>query len=143
MRSRPPLLPLLACVLLLALLSCSPAAPPAEAHVFSALPFEKALAQADAERKLLLVDATATWCPPCRQMEETTWRDARVAAWVAQHAIAVQVDVDRDQAVAQILGVEQLPTLVVFQHGRERDRRIGYHDADALLAWLEAGVAAR
>ena len=130
----PLLLCALLCVLLGALLSCSQ--PRTDLHVFSALSFEQALAQSRAQDKLLLVDVSASWCPPCQKMEQTTWREPKVAAWLGAHAIAVQVDADRDAAVAQQLGIENLPTLIVFQDGHELDRSVGYLDADKLLAWL-------
>ena len=38
----------------------------------------------------LIVDATAEWCGPCKQMDKVTWRDADVARWFDDHALAVQ-----------------------------------------------------
>ena len=128
------LLPWLCCALLGPLLSCSQPQP--DLDVFSALPYTEALAQAQSQHRLLLVDATASWCGPCQKMERTTWSDPRVAEWLGAHAIAVQVDVDREAALAQTLGIKAMPTLIVFQDGHELDRSVGYLDADALLAWL-------
>jgi thiol:disulfide interchange protein len=112
----------------------SPTHPAVE--VFSALPYAQAQEQARAQQRLLLVDATASWCGPCRKMEETTWPDARVAAWLQSHAIAVQVDVDAEPALAQQLRIEVMPTLIVFRDGKEISRRKGYAGPDELLAWL-------
>jgi len=111
-----------------------PAAAPA---VFSALPYEQAAAQAQSIRRLLLVDATASWCGPCQKMEQTTWRDPQVVTWLADHVVAVQVDVDRDAARARELGIEVMPTLIVFRDGKEVARRRGYAAPGELLAWLE------
>ena len=108
-----------------------------EARVFSKLSYDEAVARAEKEGKLLFVDATASWCPPCQQMESTTWVAPEVEAWMSAHAIAVQVDVDRDGEVARRLGITAMPTLILFRNGQEVARRRGYAAPGELLAWLE------
>jgi thioredoxin 2 len=107
---------------------------------FTSQPYAEAASTAQLQGRLLLVDATATWCGPCQTMERETWPDARVGAWLAEHAVAVQVDVDAERDVAQALGIEAMPTLILMRDGRELARSVGALDADELLAWLE-GVA--
>ena len=41
--------------------------------------FEKALAQAKAENKILFMDAYTTWCGPCKLMTKNTFPDSSVA----------------------------------------------------------------
>jgi len=76
--------------LLLALLctACSLAA--AEPPVFTKKSFEEAKAQAVKEHKLLVADATAVWCGPCKQMDKTTWVDEKVVKWLNDNAVALQ-----------------------------------------------------
>ena len=66
--------------------------------VFQDLSVRKALAQAETEGKLVLLYYTTTWCAPCRVMEATTFEDPEVAAWVAEHTVAVKVDGDLGRA---------------------------------------------
>lgn len=108
----------------------------AHAGVFQSLPFADARSISEREQKYLLVDATATWCPPCKEMERSTWPDPRIAEWVSQRGTAIQVDVDADKAAASALGIQAMPTMVLFKDGKEVARSVGYMDADGLLAWL-------
>ncbi len=104
--------------------------------MFSKSTFEASQAQAKTEAKLFLVDATATWCGPCKKMDKTTWVDDKVVAWMKQNAIAAQIDVDAQKETASALKIEAMPTIIVFKDGKEHDRIVGYKSADELLEWL-------
>jgi thiol-disulfide isomerase/thioredoxin len=108
---------------------------------FADLPYEAALTRAKEQEKLLFVDFTASWCGPCKKMDADTWRNAEVGSWLAERAIAVQVDVDQRKDLARQFGVEAMPTVVVLRGGQDLARRTGYQDAAGFLAWAQ-GVAA-
>lgn len=107
--------------------------------VFSKIAFEDAVARTEDGTKVLVVKATAEWCLPCKRMDATTWVDPQVVEWFGREGLAIQLDVDDQQALAQRLRVEAMPTMIAFVKGREFDRVVGYQSADELLAWL-AGV---
>jgi thiol:disulfide interchange protein len=111
---------------------------PEKTSTLAAAPLKAAAAQADAEHKFLVVDAKAQWCGPCKAMERDSWPNADVVAWVKANAVFAQVDVDDDEAAAQSLGIEAMPTIIVFKDGRELKRQVGYMDAPELLAWLKS-----
>lgn len=125
--------------------ACSTAAL-ASAEIFSKLTYEEAKQQAQKEEKLLLLDFTATWCPPCRKMESTTWVDESVQKFIKENAIAIQIDVDKDSKTSALLKIEAMPTIVLFapkSGGKEFGRQVGYMSASELLRWLEGAKSGK
>ncbi len=125
------LLPSLAALLLPS--AFSPAPP-----VFRDLAYEDALEHARKSGRLLIVDATAAWCAPCKRMDQTTWIDPVVVEWIDEHAIAIQFDVDDQPELARRLRTHALPTIIAFRDGHELDRVVGYRTASRLIEWLDA-----
>lgn len=104
--------------------------------VFVDLSFEDARARAAAEHRLLVLDAMTSWCGPCKVMDETTWRDAALVAWLRENAIPIQLDMDLHEALKSLLDIHAFPTIVVFDGDRE-DRVVGLRDAAFMAAWLD------
>lgn len=120
-------------------LSCATSAW-AEARIFSDFSFAQAKQEAKKDNKVLLVDFTASWCPPCQMMETTTWTDSAVQEWIKENAIAIQVDVDKDEKTKSALRVEAFPTVVLFtqkNETKEYGRQVGYLGPADLLRWLK------
>ncbi len=118
----------------------------AHADVFSDYSLAKAKEQAQKDGKLLLVDFTASWCPPCKKMESTTWADSSVQSWIKENAIAIQIDVDKDEKSASELRVEAMPTLVLFTPkggSNEFGRQVGFMGSSELLQWLEGAKSGK
>jgi thioredoxin 1 len=53
---------------------------------------EQILADAKSKNKIIFVDVYATWCGPCKWMDENTFTDARVAEKFNKHFINYKVD---------------------------------------------------
>jgi thiol:disulfide interchange protein DsbD len=100
---------------------------------------EGALAKAKAERKLVLVDVYAEWCAQCKELDEKTWPDPAVVAWIAKNAVAVRIDTDKQrQDLAKRLEIRSYPTVLLLDaEGKEQRRILGFTKAEGMLAWLE------
>lgn len=134
-------------VLLSALLALSVASAAfARAEIFSEYSFTQAKEKADQEHKLLLIDFTASWCPPCKKMESTTWADDAVQSWIKENAIAIQVDVDEDTKTTSKFKVKAMPTIVLFSaetSNSEFGRQVGFMSSGELLRWLKGAKSGK
>ena len=70
----------------------------------------------------VLVDAWAAWCGPCRMIAPAI---DELAAEMAGRLRVAKLNVDENPATATRFGLHSIPTLLVFQGGREVDRIVG------------------
>ena len=88
-----------------------------------------------------LLDFSATWCGPCRQMQPI------VDSLAAQGHPVRKVDIDQDRALAQRFRVTAVPCFVMLVDGQEVDRVVGGTDrtgrADVFAGQQIAGLAGR
>ena len=49
---------------------------------------------AKAEGKLYVYDFVASWCTPCKWMDETTYTDPTLAQYIAENYVLAKVDID-------------------------------------------------
>jgi thioredoxin 1 len=133
---------LLVTVLLAGLAGCGPKAPGPRGSVESGpiawmSSFDAAKTKADKEHKLLLVDFYATWCGPCKEMKETTWKSPKVIEKAAAF-VPVEVDVDQNSSLANQYSISGIPAVVILRpDGTEVDRREGMREAPEIGKWLD------
>jgi thioredoxin 1 len=85
----------------------------------------------------VVVNVWATWCNPCRAIEPDIRRltqqyKDRVDVW--------KVNVDEDKEVANALGVRGIPTLIIFNSGKELGRIVGAQPPSVLGGMFEAAL---
>ncbi|KAL1823356.1 hypothetical protein ACET3Z_010134 [Daucus carota] len=84
------------------------------------------LVKAQESKKLVVVDFTATWCPPCRFIAPIFEEFAKKMT----HVIFLKVDVDELQSISEEYEVEAMPTFVFIKEGVVVDRVLGARKDD-------------
>lgn len=114
---------------------------PAKTEInFSAKDYKQALALAKAAHKKIFVDAYASWCGPCKQLQNTTFKDDQAAAYYNKNFINFKIDIEKGEgpALFEKWNVKGLPTLLILdQNGKVLANHVGYVNGKGLVAFAK------
>ena len=86
----------------------------------------------------VVVDFWAPWCGPCRMVAPEL---VRVAAANAGRLLVVKVNTDELTGLGERYRIRSIPTMAVFQGGREVARTSGAMPADQIEAFVRGAIA--
>ena len=100
--------------------------------ILNANNFEKEVLKADLP---VLVDFWASWCPPCKMVEQVVEELGRE---LAGRVKVGKLNVDQNPGIASRYDIKGVPTFVLFVEGKEVARRV-----ERGSGWLRLGAARR
>ena len=112
-------------------------APSVQTAAPSAAGIVKEVAEADFKTEIsqgiTIVDFWAPWCKPCLIQ-------APIMDQIAQSSAAkvIKVNIDKAESTVNGLGIETIPTVIIFKDGVEAERFVGLTEANEITAAIPA-----
>ena len=88
----------------------------------------------------VVVDFWAPWCGPCHQMAPAF---EHAASQLEPDFRLAKVDTQAVHSLAERFNIRSIPTLALFQGGREVARQTGAMSAPDIVRWVQAQALAR
>lgn len=83
--------------------------------------------------KKVLVDFWAEWCGPCRMVAPVV---EDIAEEYGDQIKVAKLNVDENQNTASQYGIMSIPTMLVVENGKVKDKLVGYMPKDKLTSKL-------
>jgi len=86
------------------------------------------------KKGLTLMDFNAPWCAPCRTQEPIL---EQLSTQYEGKAIIAAMNVDENQDIAATLGIQSIPTMIIFKNNKEIQRFVGVQSERILSDAME------
>ncbi len=106
--------------------------------------WNKVLAEAKKQNKLIFLDAYATWCGPCKLLKKNTFPNKGVGEYFNKNFINVAIDMEKGDgpALAEKFGVNAYPTLIITDaDGKLITYTKGYINPKQLIDFGKYGIS--
>ncbi len=101
--------------------------------------YKQAAEEARQRKQPILVTVTATWCAPCRQMQQVTFTDERVRRRLRRDFVLLALDADQHPELVKGFKVQSYPTTLVVSPELKIVKRVaGFQSANDLVTVLES-----
>jgi thioredoxin 1 len=87
----------------------------------------------------VFVDFWAEWCGPCRMVGPAVEQIGNIMAGKVKVA---KLNVDENQQIAMKYGVQSIPSLILFNGGKEVARTIGAAPKETYIKFIESSLKA-
>lgn len=104
---------------------------------FTEASWRQILKKAKAEKKVIFLDAYASWCGPCKLLQKRVFTQKTVGDYFNGRFINVKMDMEKGEgpALSQVYPLEVYPTLLFIDgNGRVLKKAIGYQSPEDLIA---------
>ncbi|WP_374754993.1 thioredoxin family protein [Arsenicibacter rosenii] len=104
---------------------------------FTETSWNNILKKAKAEKKVIFLDAYASWCGPCKMLQKNVFTRKEVGDYFNKSFINVKMDMEKGEGpmLSQRYPLEAYPTLLFIDgNGRVLKKVIGYQAPEQLLA---------
>ncbi len=88
--------------------------------------------------ELIVVDFWAPWCGPCRMVGPVI---EELAAQYSGKVTFGKMNVDENQTVPSSFGIMSIPTIIIFNHGKEVERSVGAYPKAHIEAMIKRYLA--
>ena len=110
---------------------------------FSENKWADVIKKSTAENKYIFVDLYASWCPSCKRLQRTTFKDKDVVAFYNENFINLYLDVEKGEgpSLAASLNVRATPTLLIFSpDGTPVLKSVGYLEPGDLINFGKTAI---
>lgn len=80
--------------------------------------------------KPVLIDFYATWCGPCQMLGPVL---KQVKDNLGERVSIIKIDVDKNQEIAASYQIKGVPTMMLFQNGKQLWRQSGVLSKDEII----------
>ena len=104
---------------------------------FTDVSWRDVLKKAKAEKKVIFLDAYASWCGPCKMLQKNVFTKKTVGDYYNSRFINVKMDMEKGEgpALMQVYPLEAYPTLLFIDgNGRVLKKVLGYQSPEDLIA---------